>query len=377
MSGFLGGLALAAAAAPATGSAPVITAPAAVLVDVSSGQTLYAREGDRRFMPASLTKVMTAYVAFGLIQSGKLDPQRRVPVSDAAFRQWARVGSTMFLDRGQTPTVDQLLTGIMTVSANDACIVLAEGIAGSVPAFTAMMNRTARELGMRNSHFNTPNGWIDQGQTYTSARDLAILGEAMVTRYPALYAHYVGHQAMTYDGIAQDTHNPLLGNYRGADGIKTGFTNQAGYGLLGAANRDGRRLIVVIAGADLPRQRANEASALLDWGYNGWTAEKLAPAGHVLASARVQGGVQTSVPLIAGTTLYTAMPRGTMQGYTLAVRYTSPLRAPLKAGDRVGTLVVHRPAAPDAVLPLVAGQTVPEGGFWARLHDGLLTLVGQ
>jgi len=213
---------------------PEITAPTAYMVDVNSGRVLFSRDAHRRFVPASLTKIMTSYVAFELIAAGKLSLNQSFVMSPQTFRQWHGVGSTMFLGNQSRTTVADLLEGIVTVSANDACVVLAEGIAGSVPEFTAMMNAQARALGLRDTHYHTPNGWMDQGQTYVSAADLATLAIALITRHPDLYHRFYGHERAEFNGIAQNNHNPLYGHTPGADGVKTGFTGEAGYGLVGS-----------------------------------------------------------------------------------------------------------------------------------------------
>ena len=237
----------AAAPAPVAASAaplamPEVSAPIALLIDVNGGRVLFERQSHRRFVPASLTKIMTSYVAFELIKAGKLKLDQRFTMNHEAFKKWHRVGSTMFLADGSDTSVAELLDGIVTVSANDGCIVLAEGVAGSVAGFTAMMNAEAKKLGLKDTHYNTPNGWMDDGQTYVSAADLATLSTALITRHPDLYARFYGHERLAFRGIEQPNHNPLYGHVEGADGVKTGFTNEAGYGLVGSAIR-GRPLI--------------------------------------------------------------------------------------------------------------------------------------
>jgi D-alanyl-D-alanine carboxypeptidase (penicillin-binding protein 5/6) len=196
----------------------------------------------------------------------------------------------MFLARASTPTVDDLLMGIMNVSANDGAVVLAEGAAGSVAGWTAKMNEAARRLGMTHSHFNTPNGYMDNGQTYVSARDLVKLADAMISRYPAYFHHYVGRPGLTWNGITQPNHDPTLGVVPGADGIKTGYTGEAHYNFLGTAQRGGRRLLMVLAGVEKPRDRTKAARALLEWGFSAWDAKPLLAGGTRLGEAQVQGG---------------------------------------------------------------------------------------
>jgi D-alanyl-D-alanine carboxypeptidase (penicillin-binding protein 5/6) len=354
-----------------------LAAPLAYLIDLGSGRVLFEREARRRFLPASLTKIMTAYVAFELMQAGRLQPSQRFAMSDAAFKQWHRVGSTMFLGRGQVVNVDELLQGIMTVSANDGCIVLAEGASGSVANFVALMNAHARRLGMTDSHFGSPNGWPDQGATYTSARDLAILTQAMLTRHPAYYRHYVGHPEMTFNGIRQDNHVPLFGTVAGADGVKTGFTNESGYGLVGSAVRDGRRLVMVVGGYDRAWQRARESRALLEWGFSAWRMRRLFDAGATVADAEVQGGATRQVPLTAPMAYYVTYPVGSASPkVALTLRYKGPIQAPVVKGAQIASLRVATPGEPPRDLALVAGRSTAVAGPVARLRNGLLGVVG-
>ncbi len=353
-----------------------VTAPIAMMLDLGSGRELYARGERRRFLPASLTKIMTAWVAFELIAAGRLDPRQRLTMSDAAFDNWHRVGSTMFLARGQVVTVDELLDGIMTVSANDGCIVLAEGASGSVAGFVALMNAEARRLGMTDSHFGTPNGWPDEGATYTSARDLAILTRAMITRHPALYRRYVGRTGMVFNGISQSNHVPLLGQLAGLDGVKTGFTNESGFGFVGSAARDGRRLVMVVAGYDNPRLRGRESRDFIEWGFGAWEARRLFGSDQTVGSARVQGGSARSVGLTSALPAYVTVPRGSPARYSLALRYQGPVRAPIRAGDPVGQLVVKVDGQEPSAIQLVAAQGVAEAGTIARLRNGVLEAIG-
>ena len=354
-----------------------LAAPAAYLVDLGSGRVLFERESRRRFLPASLTKIMTAYVAFELMKAGRLQPNQRFAMSDAAFGQWSRVGSTMFLGRGQVVTVEELLMGIMTVPANDGCVVLAEGASGSVANFVTLMNAEAKRLGMTDSHFGSPNGWPDQGATYTSARDLAILTQAMLIRHPAYYRHYVGHPGMTFNGIAQNNHVPLFGRVAGADGVKTGFTNESGYGLVGSAARNGRRLVMVVGGYDRAWQRARESRALLEWGFSAWRTRRLFATGEAVGAATVQGGTARAVPLIAPMPYYVTYPvGGALPPVKLTVRYEGPLRAPLVKGVQVATLRVSTPGEAPRDLPLLVGASTGVAGPLARLRNGLLGAVG-
>ena len=356
---------------------PELTAPIALLIDVNGGRVLFERQSHRRFVPASLTKIMTSYVAFELIKAGKLRLDQRFRMSPETFRQWHRVGSTMFLASESDTSVAELLDGIVTVSANDGCVVLAEGVAGSVAAFTAMMNAEARKLGMKDTHYHTPNGWMDEGETYVSAADLAILSTALITRHPDLYRRFYGHERLAFRGIEQPNHNPLYGHVDGADGVKTGFTNEAGYGLVGSAIRDGRRLMMVVGGYDNGKIRARESRDFIEWGFAAFEAQPLFAQGTRIATVKVQGGEVREIALVAPHALALTLPRGARPQYSLAVRYKGPLRAPIAKGDAVGALVVRMQGQGEAQLPLVAAETVPAAGIVARLRNGLLAMVGQ
>lgn len=351
-------------------------APVALLVDLASGRTLYEHNADTPFLPASVTKTMTAYVAFEMLAKGELRADQRIAVSDAAWKEWHSKGSRMFLARGSQPTVDDLLMGIMNVSANDGAVVLAEGAGGSVAGWVAKMNDAARRLGMTHSHFGTPNGWMDKGNTYVSARDLVKLAQAMIERYPDYYHHYVGRPGLTWNGITQPNHDPTLGVVPGADGIKTGFTGEAHYNFLGSAQRGGRRLVMVLAGVERPAQRTAAAKALLEWGFGAWEGKPLLAAGTPLGSARVQGGTATQVPLVAPRDMLLTLPKGEAAPQaTMRVVYNGPLAAPIAKGTPVAELEIRLGDAPPARLPLTAGADVAKGGVVDRLRYGFARLI--
>lgn len=348
--------------------------PIVLLVDLSSGQVLYARNADRRFIPASITKVMTLFTAFEMIDAGKLGPQQVMAYRPESFAEWRRKGSTMFLEQDARVSVDQLLRGIATVSANDGSIVLAEGAAGSVESWTALMNANARAIGMANSHFGTPNGWPDEGRTFVSARDLVTLAQAMIERHSALYRRYIGRPTLTYGGITQRNHDPLIGRVAGADGIKTGFTNQAGYGFLGSAQRAGRRLAVVVAGAEHYRDRDKAARAMIEWGFDAFEQRLLLPKGQSIASARVQDGTARSVNLVAFGPIVATVPRGTDPEVMLTLHYDGPVRAPFAAGDKLAELEIAVAGMPTGRISLHAQHDVGEAGMFHRIFNSVMGL---
>jgi D-alanyl-D-alanine carboxypeptidase (penicillin-binding protein 5/6) len=346
-------------------------APVALLLDLSSGQVLHARNPDRRFMPASVTKVMTLYLAFELIEAGRLDPAQVFMMSPLIARDWRRKGSTMFLEMGERVMVHDLLLGIANVSANDGAAVLAEGQAGSLVAWTAAMNRTALGLGMTGSHFGTPNGWPDEGRTFTTANDLALLARALITRHPDKFGYYIGRAGFDYKGIAQVNHDPLIGRVPGADGIKTGFTNESGFSYLGTAQRGGQRLVLVLAGVENGRLRARAARQYIEWGFSAFDRRRLFAGGAVVGEARVQDGAARQVALKANGPVTINLPRRSTARLSATIRYDGPLRAPLAAGQEVAVLEVSAPGIAPARIPLYTAEAVASAGPLDRIVNAI------
>lgn len=348
--------------------------PVSYLLDTGSGRVLHARQPDLRFVPASVTKVMTAYVAFTEIAAGRLREDRLFPVDPALAASWNGRGTTLYLRGGDKVSAEVLLRGITTVSANDAAMVLATGHAGSLAGWSARMNAAARGLGMANSHFATPNGWPDNGATFVTAHDLGLLATDLVRRHPVLYRRYFGQRSLTWHGVTQTNKDPLIGLFAGADGIKTGFTREAGYNYLGSAMRDGRRLVMVIGGARSEGQRADAARALMEWGFAAWQARPLFAAGTRVAQARVQGGTARHVPLVSPWPIHATLPRDGMGPLRLSLRYVGPLQAPVAKGARVAELVIADPSG-ESRVPLFAGAAVAKAGPLDRLANGLYGLL--
>lgn len=347
-------------------------APIALLVDLNSGQELMERDADRRFVPASITKVMTLFVAFELIDEGKLSPTNIYTVRPETFKEWHNKGSRMFLPHDARVSVDELLIGIAAVSANDGSIVLAEGAAGSIDNWLALMNAKASELGMQSSHFGTPNGWMDEGRTYTTARDLVILSRAIITHHPYKYARYFGRHGFVYNGIAQDNHDPMIGKVEGADGMKTGFTNEAGYGYLGTAVRDGRRLVMVVAASDTHQRRRQAAYQLIEWGFDRFETRPLFAAGTPVGMAEVQNGMQSEVPLSAPANINATFPAGKSRSdVKLTIHYEGPLQAPVRQGERIAELEIEVAGLPPSRVPLVTAEAVEKAGAWRRFVNGI------
>lgn len=349
--------------------------PVALMMDLQSGKALYAREPKRRFVPASLTKVMTTFVLFEMISDGRLPLDRRIRVSRETADLWSGKGSSMFLKAGDTVLVEDLLMGLTTVSANDAAMVLGIAIDGSIENWLDRMNAVAREVGMINSHFGSPNGYPDGGQTYTTAADLALLAEVMIERHPQLYTRFVGQHGLTYGGITQANHDPISGVVSGADGIKTGFTREAGYNFLGSASREGRRLVMVLAGADNARLRNDTSRKFIEWAFGNFTNTLLFSRGAPLGQARVQDGSERHVTLRAAQDIYVGRPAGSNADVTLELRYSGPLQAPIAQGAEVAQLRISVEGQEPYDVPLEAAEDVAKANALDSIANGIVGLL--
>src|SRR3954467_15890826 len=374
-------------AMPAGAAAPPFETAASVayMIDLSSGAVLYAKDADRRIPPASMAKMMTTHVAFDLIKRGQLDPNKICTVRPETWQQWHgdAAGSLMFLSPGEQVIIANLLRGIVTLSGNDATVVLAECISGTEPAFVALMNRQSQAMGLANSHWGNPVGWPDNGITYPSARDLATLAAATIRDYPDLYRQYYGLRDFTWgrtlggnQPITQANRNPLLGRIAGADGLKTGHTDEAGYGFTGSAEQSGRRIIMVVAGLGSFNQRIEESVKFMDWGFRAWKSQPLFKAGERVADARVQLGGDDQVALVAPRSIAVTLPAGAAANIRGKVSYDGPIKAPITKGQHVADLIVSTPDTPPQTMPLVAAEAVGEAGFFGRIWNGLTSLFG-
>jgi D-alanyl-D-alanine carboxypeptidase (penicillin-binding protein 5/6) len=377
---------LLASAAPA--KAPPFETPARVayLVDLSSGAVLLSKNADVRMPPASMAKMMTTNVAFELIKKGDLQLNKMCTVRPETWQKWhgPQAGSTMFLSPGEQVSVENLLHGIVTLSGNDASVVLAECIAGTEEAFANVMNENGKRLGLTGSHFGNSNGWPDEGRTYVTARDLAALARAEIENHPDLYKKFYSQTEFTWgktlgsgQAITQGNRNPLLGRVPGADGLKTGHTDEAGYGFTGSADQNGRRLIMVVAGLDSFNQRIEESVKMMQWGFNAWQSKPLFKAGTAVGSARVQMGSDDEVALVAPRDLAVTIPAGILSKVTSTkIRYQGPVKAPIAKGQHIADLVVTTTEG-EQVTPLVAGEAIEEAGFFTRAWIGLKQLLGM
>jgi len=372
--------------APAAVSRPlyVTQAPIVMLKDLDSGAILFSRGADKRFAPASMAKVMTAYVVLDLIKAGKLSRDTVFTVDDATWKQWnaRRGGSTMFLRAREKVSVDELLKGLITVSGNDAATALAVGIDGSEDVFVKRMNEVAKKIDMKSSRFGTPSGWPDGGVTKVSAADLITLADRLIRDHPAGYARYFSISSLRHgkspDGkpIVQPNRNPILGRFEGADGLKTGHTADAGYCFLGSAKRDGRRLIMVVAGMSSEKARRDEAERLMAWGFDAWEGREVVPAGAKVGQIDVGQGAKPTLAAEAAIPVRMTVPAGYRGGYRATVRSRSPLAAPIARGTRVADLIVTPDGLPPQITPLLAATDVGEGGWLDRARTGFYRLTG-
>ncbi|MDX5362105.1 MAG: D-alanyl-D-alanine carboxypeptidase [Alphaproteobacteria bacterium] len=334
----------------------------AILLDATTGAVLFEKNPDTPMPPASMSKLMTTYMVFEAIKEGRLRLEDRLPVSE---RAWKMGGSKMWVMVGEQIRVADLLRGVIVQSGNDACIVLAEALAGSEEAFADRMTRRARELGFQTSTFRNATGWPAEGHQMT-AREVALLSRRIIEEFPDLYPIY-SETSFTWEGITQENRNPLLYTDIGADGLKTGHTEEAGYGLAGSAVRDGRRLIVVVTGLPSTRDRAQESQRLLRWGFSEFDNVQLFKKGETVDVAEVWAGDAETVPLVVADDITVTLPVIARDGVSVTASYVGPIQAPVAAGTRVGTLRIAMPDRADVELPLYAGADVGKAGLMGRL----------
>jgi D-alanyl-D-alanine carboxypeptidase (penicillin-binding protein 5/6) len=353
---------------------PEIAAKSYILVDVTSHQVLAERNADQPNDPASLTKLMTAYVAFDALKQKKLTMDQKVTVSKRAWDERKGEPSLMFIDTTMTPTVDELLHGVIIQSGNDASVAIAEAVGGSVETFVDMMNRQAAAWGLKNTHFTNVTGITAPGH-HSSARDIAVIAEHIITDHPEYYPLY-SQKDYTYNHIHQDNRNMLLRRDPTVDGMKTGYTDAAGYCLVASAIRDfpngKRRLISVVMGTASKEARATESQKLLNWGFSAWDDVKLFDAGKPVATVPIWKGTAKEAKLGAPGPLFVSVPRGEGDKLKTQIERKDPLVAPLPKGERVGTIKVSTTGgATVAQVPLVALEAVPQAGLFGRMWDAL------
>ncbi|ALJ35333.1 D-alanyl-D-alanine carboxypeptidase [Azospirillum brasilense] len=333
----------------------------AILVDITSNTVLFEKSPDQRMAPSSMSKIMTMYMVFDAIKEGRLTLESTLPVSE---RAWRMQGSKMFVELHNNIKVDDLIKGVIVQSGNDACIVFAEGLAGSESAFAERMNKRARELGLKDTNLTNATGWPDPNH-YMTARDLSILAEHLIKDFPEYY-HYYSIREFKYHGINQGNRNPLL--YRGmdVDGMKTGHTEAGGYGLTASAEREGRRLILVVNGLPSMQARADESARLIEWGFREFATYALFKAGETVDQVPLWLGAQDTVPVTVPEDMKVTMARADRSGMKVSLVSNAPVAAPVKKGDVVGKVVVSAPGFPGKEFPVVAAQDVEKLGFVGR-----------
>jgi D-alanyl-D-alanine carboxypeptidase (penicillin-binding protein 5/6) len=346
-------------------------ARSAILLDYRNNEVLYAKNADEPLPPASMSKLMTALMVFQRLKEGSLGLKDELPVSEKA---WRTGGSKMFVEVGSRVSIDDLLQGIIVQSGNDACVVVAEGLAGSEEAFAARMNERARELGLAASSFQNATG-LDHPEHRMSARDLATLARIIIHDYPD-YFHYYSQKEFTYSGITQGNRNPLLqAGVPGVDGMKTGHTSEAGYGLVATAERDGRRLILVLAGLESQRQRRVEGERLLEYGFRDFQEYRLYAAGESVVDAPVWLGSSATVPLVGAEPIAVTLGREARKSLRVTLRYDEPVLAPIQKGQVLGALEIAADGKETRTVPLVAGEDVDRAGIFGRITGVVSYLV--
>lgn len=347
-------------------------AGSAWVYDVTTGTVLLAKNADTMLPPASMSKLMTLNMLFEALRDGRVSLDDTFVVSDRAH---AMGGSTMFLTAGERPTVEELIKGIVVNSGNDACVAVAEGLAGTEEEFARKMNDRAKALGMEHSTFANASGWPHPNQRM-STHDLGILAVRLISEFP----EYYGYFALTefeYDGRAPDNRfnrNPLLGMGIGADGLKTGHTEEAGFGIVGSAVQGGRRIVFVLTGMSSAQERAQESERIANWAFREFVQKTVAPAGARIADAEVWLGQNALVGMVVAEDLTLLLPSVVQENVKATVTYTGPVLAPIEAGQKLGEMVVEIPGIAPITVPLVAENPVARGGFVTHLRTAFRVL---
>ena len=352
-------------------------ARAAYLIDQTSGAVLLSKNSDLPLPPASMSKLMTLYMTFEFIKAGKLSLDEKLPVSKTAANY---TGSTMFLNPTDRVAVLDLIRGIIVLSGNDACAVLAEALSpdGTEAGFAKLMTQRAKQIGLENSTFKNSNGWPANGHLM-SVRDLGILAQKLITDFPEYYPMFA-EQTYKFDGRAPANtrnRNPLLGLGIGADGLKTGHTKEAGYGLVGSAEQDGRRIIFVLSGLNNLEDRAQEAETMVNWAFRQFTMEKFATDGSEIGKAKVWNGKSRDVSLVLENDLNVMIPVLSSSKPIFSIEYVGPIKAPIKKGDKIAELLIKSEDLPETRHSLLAGNSVPRGGFFVQVRTAGQYLVNM
>ena len=348
------------------------TATSAWVYDVNTSTVLMSKNAEAPIPPASMSKLMTLYMVFEALENGRLKLTDTLPVSTKA---WQMGGSKMFVEPRDTPTVEQLIKGVIVLSGNDACVVLAEGLAGTEEAFARQMTERAKTLGLKHSVFKNSTGWPAEGHVM-SAEDLGMLAMHLIQDFPQYYGDFSLTEFRYMDRVPSNrfNRNPILKLDIGADGLKTGHTQEAGYGLVGSAVQNGRRVIFVISGLQSETARAEESERLVNWAFRQFSMETLVPAGDTVLEAPVWLGTAARIGMTTRDGVNVLVPAGSKDQVKVEAVYDSPIPAPIAKGDQIGRLVVTVPGAQDAITPLLAAEDVPEAGFAGRMKGAVMRL---
>jgi D-alanyl-D-alanine carboxypeptidase (penicillin-binding protein 5/6) len=353
-----------------TPAAPSVAASSYLLMDFNSGRVLAEKDPDKRVAPASLTKIMTVYVVFRELKAGHLALDEKVTISQNA---WETGGSKMFVEVNKQVPIEDLLQGVVIQSGNDASVALAEHVAGSEQTFATMMNEQAARLGMTNTHFENSMGLPTENH-YSSARDLATLAQALIKEFPEYY-RWDSQKEFTYNGITQQNRNQLLWRDPSVDGIKTGFTDDAGYCMVASAKREDMRLISVVMGTASANARANESQSLINYGFRFFETHRLYEGGKALTEAKVRKGETSKLQVGLAEDVYVTAPRKHFSELKAETQLDKAILAPLNKGDAVGNLVVTLEGETIASKPLVAMDAIAQGGLFRRLYDAAMGLL--
>ncbi|BAE51255.1 D-alanyl-D-alanine carboxypeptidase [Paramagnetospirillum magneticum AMB-1] len=347
----------------------------AIIIDYASGQVLMEKNADELMVPSSMSKLMTVFMVFDKLKTGAWKPSDRLPVSETAWkRHYKSEGSLMFLPVNSTATVEELLKGVVIQSGNDACSVLAEAHSGSEEAFAEEETRRARQIGLTRSVFKNASGWPEPGHLMT-ARDLSVLARHLIADFPEYYPLF-SQMEFVFNGIKQGNRNPLLYNTPGADGLKTGHTEAAGYGLTASIKRGNRRIIMILNGMSSMKERAEESRRLTEWAFREWETYALFKAGEeVIPDAEVWLGQKETVPLLIKDSLEVSMQRRNRLEMKVTTVYNGPIAAPVKAGQEVGKVVVTAPGMAPVEVPMVAGADVEKLGFAGRMSTAFKRVI--
>lgn len=345
----------------------------AIIVDADTGAVLFEKNANEHMPTSSMSKVMTMYMVFEALKAGRLHLNDELLVSEKAWREGMDDGSRMFIQVGTKVKVEDLIRGVIVQSGNDASIALAEGISGTEDAFVETMNARAKTLGLNDSHFMNADGMPVDGH-YSTCRDLAVLAYRIMKDFPEYY-HYFGEKDFTYNKIHQMNRDPLIGHVQGADGLKTGHTQIAGYGLMGSAQRNGRRIILVMNGLNSEKERQEEGIKLMEWAFRNFENKKILTKGEQVSTADVWLGQEAEVPLVAADDVTVVLPMGKRNELKLTVKYDGPLKAPVAKGDKIGKLEIDVPDQKAQTVDLVAGADDARKGMFGRVKDRLAYLL--